>query len=1201
MPGHYNTMLIQTLFSKPITRPINGVIKADQSDSASVWQELEEYVITKELDKHLRQFFAAYLSSIDHPHDPDVAGKVGVWVSGFFGSGKSHFIKILSYLLENREVTYQAQTHQAIDFFQEKIQDSLMLADIKRATAVETNVILFNIDSKADAADGRDAILRVFLQVFNEQLGYCGEHPHIAHMERYLAEQGKFEDFKTRFKSVSGTAWEEERDAYHFHADAITQALATLLGQTIVDADTWIERFEKDFNLSVENFAKWVRSYLDNRGPTHRIVFLVDEIGQFIGQDTHLMLNLQTIVENLGTFCGGRAWVVVTSQEDIDAVLGEVRSSKANDFSKIQGRFKTRLSLSSANVDEVIQKRLLDKTTLAKQELTVLYQSTVEILKNQLSFSNIGLTFQSFETQDDFIAIYPFAPYQFQLVQKIFESIRRAGATGLHLARGERSMLDAFQSAAIHISGQSIGALAPLYRFYSSIESFLEGVVKATIDNASRNPSLDSFDILLLKTLFLIRYVDEVRGNVNNLITLFIDCIDADRLTLRQQIEKGLQRLEGQTLIDRNGGEFFFLTNEEQDISREIKEVELTSAEEAKSIGKLVFDDVLHDYRKHRYRDNNKDYGINRLCDLHPHGIRTDGDLVLLVLTPLADDYDMYQDSKCMLDSAAGDGKVIIRLEDDSTLGRDLRIFLQTEKYVTRKNDAVATHSTRTILNNRVDENRQRRERLKVLVERLVLEGRYFAVGQSLTIRARTASSAVQEALNYLVKNSFQKLAFLPHLSKNPLAELKTVLATVHQEDETLVQGEDANARAIQAVVQYVTLMSQNHRQIVLHDMIDQHFGRRPFGWPDMEILLLVGKLIKQGEISLSMDGGLLAIDRIYELVRTPSKWRRITIIKRQTVDPTTIRKVFRLAKEVFGKIAPISEELLDRFIQESLNQWQSGLHEWGVLARTGNYPGEAEISAAQKEVAKLVEVTDSYSRINLFLAMEKDLLDISDTIQELSHFHQAQKPAWDRLQQAVLRFQPNQRQLQQDKVAGPAWKRMGKILKDPAPYGMIKESDGLIQKVEITNTRLLAEKRTQTLECIDKRIHDVKQEMQNMYTIPAIHNQCLHPLQQLRLAVATESSIAHIFQYQEDALDAFDEAIKTLEEASGKRPPEPDGLVVGGKVGKQAVRTWRVIRPKDLTKQTSLESQDDVDAFLTALREKLEAAIRNHERIEIR
>ena len=212
----------------------------------------------------------------------------------------------------------------------------------------------------------------------------------------------------------------------------------------------------------------------------------MDEIGQFIGQDTHLMLNLQTITENLGTACGGRAWVVVTSQEDIDAVLGEVRASKANDFSKIQGRFKTRLSLSSANVDEVIQKRLLSKTDPARSTLGDVYRDKADILKNQLSFSNVGMTFKPYADELDFVSVYPFAPYQFQLVQKVFEAIRRHGVTGLHLARGERSMLDAFQSAAVQLAGEEVSVLVPLHRFYPAIESFLEGIVKSTIDNAAR-------------------------------------------------------------------------------------------------------------------------------------------------------------------------------------------------------------------------------------------------------------------------------------------------------------------------------------------------------------------------------------------------------------------------------------------------------------------------------------------------------------------------------------------------------------------------------------------------------------------------------------------------------------------------------------------------------------------------------------------
>ena len=124
---------------------------------------------------------------------------------------------------------------------------------------------------------------------------------------------------------------------------------------------------------------------------------MVDEVGQFIGSDTRLMLTLQTLTENLGTICGGRAWIVVTSQADMDAVLGEMTASKANDFSKIAGRFKTRLSLSSSNSDEVIRKRLLVKTDPARAELEGVFEAKGSILRNQLTFDRSGPTLKNIE------------------------------------------------------------------------------------------------------------------------------------------------------------------------------------------------------------------------------------------------------------------------------------------------------------------------------------------------------------------------------------------------------------------------------------------------------------------------------------------------------------------------------------------------------------------------------------------------------------------------------------------------------------------------------------------------------------------------------------------------------------------------------------------------------------------------------------
>ena len=407
-------MRIENLFQKDIFRPINGVVKADQMDESSVWQELEEFVVTKELDQHLRRFFSSYCEAMEKAGDPDVAGKIGVWVSGFFGSGKSHFIKVLSYLLNNKSHTHGGQTRQAVEFFDLKIKDAMLLGDIKRAVASHTDVILFNIDSKADNRAGRDAILAVFLKVLNELAGYSGDHPHIAHMERYLEGKGRLGVFHDAYRTLTGTGWPDERDAYAFNRDEVIKALAHSLHQSEQSCEKWIDGAEGNFALTVENFCQWVQDYLDGRGGDHRIVFLVDEVGQFIGTDTHLMLNLQTITEELGTVCKGRAWVVVTSQEDIDAVLGEIQGTRAKDFSKIQGRFRTRLSLSSANVDEVIQERLLAKREEVRHDLEAEYARQGDILKNQLSFKDAGTTFPQFRNAGDFVRNYPFAPYQFK-------------------------------------------------------------------------------------------------------------------------------------------------------------------------------------------------------------------------------------------------------------------------------------------------------------------------------------------------------------------------------------------------------------------------------------------------------------------------------------------------------------------------------------------------------------------------------------------------------------------------------------------------------------------------------------------------------------------------------------------------------------------------------------------------------------------
>lgn len=1195
-------MKIHSLFERPISRPINGVVKADQLDDDSVWQELDEFVVTRELAQHLRQFFSTYCEALQQPKHPDVAGKIGVWVSGFFGSGKSHFIKVLSYLLHNRTHTHDGQSKRAVEFFESKIKDAMLLGDIKRAVAADTDVILFNIDSKADHRAGRDAILGVFLKVLNELQGYSGDYPHIAHLERYLESKGKLSHFHEAFREATGTEWTRERDAYHFHRDEVIVALSTTLRLSQESAGKWVDEAESSFALSVENFCKWVKEYLDAKGPAHRLIFLVDEVGQFIGADSHLMLNLQTIAEELGTICQGRAWLVVTSQEDIDAVLGEMKKTKANDFSKIQGRFKTRLSLSSANVDEVIQARLLDKRPEVVGELRGLFQAKGDILKNHLTFTNCGMTLRSYKDGEDFVKNYPFAPYQFQLVQKIFEAIRRAGATGLHLSRGERSILDAFQTAGKQVALQEVGILVPLYRFYPSIESFLDTSVKRTIDQAKDNVSLEQpFDVELLQVLFLIRYVEEIKGNVDNLVTLCMTEIDTDRLGLRRKIEESLQRLEKETLLSRSGDVYFFLTNEERDINREIKNVELNGGEDAKLLGELLFNEVLKEQRKYRYPANKMDFTFNRVCDGFLIGNRADGALLVSIVTPLHDAYELYDNAKCILDSTAEGGQVLIRLSNEERLGRELRTYVQTDKYLRHKLAGTEPDSTKKILRNISDDNQERRGRLVSLLGDLLAAASYSVAGQALTMKATTPMAALEESMAYLVQNTFTKMGYLKRLHPEPLREIQAVLRSNDIGQQTLaLETEEGNKQAIDDLRSYVTLSTSASRQIILHDMVERRYSLRPYGWPDDEVLLLVARLLVLGEISLLMDGALVSLEKTYDALTTPAKRRKVVILKRQTTDSKAILNARSLGKDVFHAMGPDGEDALFAFLQQKLEDWQSALNGYKPLADTGNYPGKEEIADGLLLVKKLLALDSSFQFIKQFNSQKEALLDFTEQFTDLEQFYRVQKPTWEKLRKAYDRLQLNRLELERDTQAGRDLARMREILSAPNPYGLIKEVEGLIATVETVNTVLVNERRQRAAAQIDKHISILQQDIVTAQGDASLQAACLRPLEALGRQVEEEESLAHIAQAETEALREFDNATLRIQEYLADYAKRPDATPTEKGNG-PVVKTQRIIEPAKLAQAAYIETLDEVNAFLDTLRRELEHAIEQNERIQIR
>jgi energy-coupling factor transporter ATP-binding protein EcfA2 len=322
-------MLLQDIFKKPVNRPIEGVIKAN--DESSLRTEIEEYVITNEISREISKFFNEYLN---------YTNANGVWMSGFFGSGKSHLLKMLALLLENRQVDGQSTLEM---FLTKTTDDAILSGNMKNVCKIPAKSILFNIALKANVInqDKDDALVSVFVKVFNEMCGYFGNQPEIAQFERDLTAVGSMKRSRVLTRMCQGKNGKK----------VVSRLLSRRRTLPSIWTGRWRPKGRRRHPRSLPQHEVRHRRFRHYGEGVHRqaekgfrLVFFVDEVGQFIAENVNLMLSLQTIAEGLATKCRGQAWVVVTSQEDLGRILGDMNKSKANDFSRIQARFSNRIN-----------------------------------------------------------------------------------------------------------------------------------------------------------------------------------------------------------------------------------------------------------------------------------------------------------------------------------------------------------------------------------------------------------------------------------------------------------------------------------------------------------------------------------------------------------------------------------------------------------------------------------------------------------------------------------------------------------------------------------------------------------------------------------------------------------------------------------------------------------------------------------------
>jgi len=832
-------MIIKDVFTKPIDRELKSVIKVEQNDEKTIYQELDEYVVTKELNGHFQRFFENYCKSLNTPTD-----NMGVWIKGFFGSGKSHFLKILAYTLENREICGR----KAVSFFTDgsKISDNFIVANIKAASQKSPEVILFDIDAKSAQGnrEGKDYILDVFVRVFNEHLGYCGPHPFIADLEEKLTDDGIYSNFKDAFKGLNGNSWEDSRNKHAFVQKHLKAALTKIGFMTEEEVKTWYETESRNYSITIEDFAKRIRKYCDKMGDNHRVVFLVDEMGQYIGDNSKLMLNLQTLVHNLGTQCQGKVWVIVTSQQDIDSIT----NVKDQDFSKILGRFDTRLSLTSANVDEVIRLRLLSKTNEAVNELKEYYDQKASIIKNLIVFTGDTAEMKLYANRDDFAAVYPFVPYQFNLLGRVLNAIREHGASGKHLSEGERSMLGLFSDAAISVKNEEIGALVSFNKFYKGLDDFLDTSQSNVISKARDNEKLEKFDEEVLKTLFMLKYVKEIKTNTDNLTTLLVSSVDEDRTVLQSKIASSLKRLEHETLIQKNGSVFEFLTADEQDINRAISRETVDEGEITTEISEFIFGDVLADVNKANGPNNKYVYEFNRKVDDKFYKNTDKHDLNLVVITP-AQNLDPEDVRRY---SAQNKGYLYVRLKDDGEYRKEIAKSIQIQKYLRMKGAGNTELQSR-----KGSEVIEIRSRVKIyLTDSLQNADIYISGSICDDIRNDSPDVRIRQALSKLVEDTYYKLSLMCDL----LPSTSDIRSALEKGKQTNLDDNNPNEAAVSDAVEFVRKRGASHQQTTLKDMLN-YFSKMPYGFRNEDISWLAATAFSENRILLKYYTNVLRLN----------------------------------------------------------------------------------------------------------------------------------------------------------------------------------------------------------------------------------------------------------------------------------------------------------------------------------------------------
>src|SRR5690625_74425 len=617
---------------------------------------------------------------------------------------------------------------------------------------------------------------------------------------------------------------------------------------------------------------------------------------------------------------------------------------QGNDFSKIQARFANRMKLTSADVAEVIQKRLLAKNEDGVHVLSDVYHEQSNNFKTLFDFADGSQTFRNFQDRDHFIHSYPFIPYQFALFQSAIQNLSQHTAfEGRHSSVGERSMLGVFQQVAIQIGDHKVGQLATFDLMFEGIRTALKSNIQRAIIQAE-NHLEDAFAVQLLKTLFLVKYVKEFKPTVRNLCVLMLDSFGKDLPALKKQIEESLALLEQQTYVQRHGELYEFLTDEEKDVEQEIKNTEVEESEVAAELERIIFDHVIK-HRKIRYGDNGQDYSFSKKLDDRLYG--REYELAIHVISPFNENAG---NETILRSQSMGRDELLVLMPTDERIVRDLLMYKRTEKYIRQNISITQQEAVKRILENKGYQNRERSAQLQQRVQSLMGKAKLLVAGTEVEVSSEDGQTRVLRGAHELISLTYPNLRML-----RGIAYTEEMLKTILRDKDGTLFGSGATplAESEQELLAFIQSNDRGGVRTTLKSLLER-FERKPYGWYYAAILCTLANLFVRGKVELRSDSNLIEEDELERVLRNTQNHGNVQLFPQIEFTASQVRALKEFYEDFFDAPSRANEaKALGTETGESLKVL---IHELEKLAaQASQYPF---LNALRPAIEKINELS---------------------------------------------------------------------------------------------------------------------------------------------------------------------------------------------------------------------------------------------------